>query len=153
MFNEVLSRRVADGSWCEIRLGDLAKKREGALFSVGEADLEDARDRARRGLISPTGPLFGASMRWPEGVVRALEEEVLAASGLDEAKLVAARHLGEGTRRALRLEVDELETFDAAGGVGVSFVLPKGGYATTVLAEACALVEERATAEATAEEA
>ncbi len=146
MFNEVLAARVSDGSWCRILLGDLAKKREGALFLVGEADLADAQNRAETGAISPTGPLFGASMRWPEGDVRAREERVLAAWGLDEGRLIAARHLGEGTRRALRLEVDELSTLQKPDGVEVSFVLPKGGYATTVLAQVCTLEQDRSDA-------
>ncbi len=143
MFNEVLASRVADDTWSTVLLGDLAKKREGALFPVGEADLEDARLRAQTAAISATGPMFGATMRWPEGEVRELEARVLASWGLDEEKLRAARHLGEGTRRALRLEVDELTSFQNLDGVVLSFVLPKGGYATTVLAQVCTLQQDR----------
>lgn len=151
-FNQLLALRVADGSWGKILLGDLAKKREGALFSVGEADLDDARRRAETCEVSPTGPMFGASMRWPEHHPLALEKQILEASGLGDEELTRMRHVGEGTRRSLRLEVSDVEVRPSAGDEGkgfetldsltTSFVLPKGGYATTVLGEVCTLQQE-----------
>ena len=152
MFNEVLDARLADGSWATILLGDIAKKREGALFAVREADLDDAVARASRREISATGPMFGASMTWPEHGVLELEEGVLRRF-IDREKLDAFRQHGEGTRRSLRLEVDEVATevmtdvdpgpegTEKAGRIGIAFVLPKGGYATTVLSQVCKLIE------------
>lgn len=177
MFNEVLDARVADGTWSTILLGDLAKKREGAIFPVREPDLADAVDRASRLEVSATGPMFGASMTWPEHDVLALEERTLHRF-VDREKLEAFRSHGEGTRRSLRLEVSEVATSIASGaperasnapfsvtGAGsippadgldpdvregakpgricITFVLPKGGYATTVLASVCRLIETR----------
>lgn len=143
-FNEVLARREADGTWATILPGDLAKKHDsGGLFPVPLAgpELDDARARGEAGAVSPTGPMFGAKMRWPEGAPRAIEEAVLAEAVGDPARLEAFRHLGEGTRRALRLEVSGLSVTQLVteGGLVVSFVLPKGGYATTVLGRACHL--------------
>lgn len=163
MFNEVLDARVADGTWSTIRLGDIAKKREGALFAVREADLEDAVRRGANLEVSATGPMFGASMSWPEHDVLALEESVLRRF-IDRERLEAFRHLGEGTRRALRLEVSDVATNvepgpdpnaaspEKAGRIGITFVLPKGGYATTVLARVCRLVETRGEPQPSAEE-
>jgi hypothetical protein len=64
-------------------------------------------------------------------------------SGFD---LASTRPLGEGSRRALRIWIESLHYELARGGEGdggnaepciwVRFVLPKGAYATTVLAEA-----------------
>ena len=54
------------------------------------------------------------------------------------------RKLGEGTRRPLRLLVKELSVDQrngATGSIAVSFVLPKGGYATTVLERVCRWVD------------
>lgn len=148
MFNEVLDARVANGSWSTILLGDIAKKREGALFAVREPDLDDAVARAARREVSATGPMFGASMTWPEHGVLGLEESILRRF-VEREKLDAFRRHGEGTRRSLRLEVDDLsvevvdgpEGTDKAGRIGIAFVLPKGGYATTVLARVCKLIE------------
>ncbi|WP_437738540.1 tRNA pseudouridine(13) synthase TruD [Sorangium sp. So ce1335] len=167
-FNEVLARREADGTWTTVLPGDLAKKRDsGGLFLVPleGPELADAEARAAALAISPTGPMFGRKMRWPEGAPGALEREVLTAAIGDPRRLDAFSHAGEGTRRPLRLEVDGLEVAaaesdaepragdapargpgDPAAGQGivVSFVLPKGGYATTVLGRVFRLVDASA---------
>ncbi|WP_437594590.1 tRNA pseudouridine(13) synthase TruD [Sorangium sp. So ce1000] len=163
-FNEVLARREADGTWSAVLPGDLAKKRDsGGLFLVPleGPELADAEARAAALAISATGPMFGRKMRWPEGAPGALEREVLTAAIGDPHKLDAFAHAGEGTRRPLRLEVDGMEvaasdadvsatTPEAAGdpetrhGIVVSFVLPKGGYATTVLGRVFRLVDASA---------
>ncbi|WP_437948884.1 tRNA pseudouridine(13) synthase TruD [Sorangium sp. So ce296] len=163
-FNEVLARREADGTWSTVLPGDLAKKRDtGGLFLVPleGPEVADAEARAAALSISATGPMFGRKMRWPEGAPGALEREVLTAAIGDPRKLDAFAHAGEGTRRPLRLEVDGLEVSPAgeaasggapepAGGPGagqgivVSFVLPKGGYATTVLGRVFRLVDASA---------
>ncbi|MGK3993349.1 tRNA pseudouridine(13) synthase TruD [Sorangium sp. So ce1024] len=167
-FNEVLARREADGTWSTVLPGDLAKKRDsGGLFLVPleGPELEDAEARAAALAISATGPMFGRKMRWPEGAPGALEREVLTAAIGDPRRLDAFAHAGEGTRRPLRVEVDGLEVSaveaaarpgagDAAAhdpgdpaagqGIVVSFVLPKGGYATTVLGRVFRLVDASA---------
>ena len=170
LFNRVLQRRVAADTWATVLPGDVAKKLDsGGLFTVPleGPELDDARARAEAGSLSATGPMFGAKMRWPEGEPAALEREVLAAgagpgpgpgpgpgtgtgTGTDEPlRFEAWKHLGEGTRRALRLQVGEMEArIEPAEGDTVTviarFVLPKGGYATTVLARACRIVDATA---------
>jgi tRNA pseudouridine13 synthase len=156
LFNRVLERREAAGTWAAVLPGDVAKKHDtGGLFTVplSGPELDDARARAEAGALSATGPMFGAKMRWPEGEPAALEREVLStvsggAPG-EPSPFDRFRHLGEGTRRPLRLFVSEM-TSEVRGpdpsGEGRSivvarFVLPKGGYATTVLGRACGLVD------------
>jgi tRNA pseudouridine13 synthase len=107
--------------------------------------------------------MFGAKMRWPEGEVAELERAVLAGASPEPLRFDELRHLGEGTRRPLRLFVTELTaeraaTSDAAPQMSAAppdvhrestgravvitrFVLPKGGYATTVLGRACRLLD------------
>jgi tRNA pseudouridine13 synthase len=149
-FNEVLSRRELDGSWARVVPGDLAKKTDtGGIFLVPleGPESDDAIARGAAGELFPTGPMFGKKMRWPEGRPAEIEREVLVAAIEDPARLDAWAHLGEGTRRPLRMEVDEVATErfeDAADGsavLAVTFVLPKGGYATTVLGRAVKLVD------------
>jgi tRNA pseudouridine13 synthase len=68
LFNRVLDRRVAGGTWGAVLPGDLAKKLDtGGLFDVPleGPELDEARARAEAGAIAATGPMFGAKMRWP----------------------------------------------------------------------------------------
>jgi tRNA pseudouridine13 synthase len=154
LFNDVLAKRIAAGTWATVLAGDVAKKHDsGGLFEVPleGPELDDARARAEACAITATGPMYGAKMRWPAGEPLAIERAVLDASAIDDALLEARKSLGEGTRRALRLEVKEMAVTEenpgaggtkAAGpggsapGIVVRFVLPKGGYATTVLGRA-----------------
>lgn len=140
-FNEVLARRERDGTWASIVLGDLAQKHDsGGVFTVGEAEFEDARSRCEEGLLSPTGPMFGSKMRWPEAEVAVIEREALANMIDDPERLEQFSNYGEGARRALRLWVNELSwRREGDNALVVSFVLTKGGYATTVLSRACEL--------------
>jgi tRNA pseudouridine13 synthase len=148
VFNAVLSARVEDGTWATPLEGDLLKLRvSGGLFPC--SDVESDRARAASGEVSPTGPIVGDRMRWPEGTPARLERAVADAilgAGFD---LSSTRRLGEGSRRALRLWVEGLSCNTVADGVPVSntlldaghqaaclrvcFMLPKGAYATTVL--------------------
>lgn len=169
IFNAVLERRVADGTFNVPVLGDLLKKEEsGGMFICTDVQID--RARAARGELCPTGPIVGDRMRQPEADALAIEQRIVAPliEGID---LRRARSLGEGTRRALRLRVAELShrshasSFDEAcippsanpdgkqakqakqtgqpreqaAAIEVRFVLPKGAYATTVLSSAFAL--------------
>jgi tRNA pseudouridine13 synthase len=139
-FNQLLAAREQAGNWATVVPGDLAKKHEtGGLFLVeGEPEaLAREKSRAASGEISATGPMFGAKMRWPEGEAAELERVVLDASGITLERLAELKRLGAGTRRALRLWVDELswEASSAGDYLTVSFVLPKGRIAERRIAE------------------
>jgi tRNA pseudouridine13 synthase len=156
VFNAVLDARVADGTWNKPVAGDLLKKEDtGGIFVC--TDVQADRERADRGEVCPTGPIVGARMRSAEGEVKELEER-LAAPFLEGVDLERARSLGEGTRRALRLRVTgcsvaqvmnskgvtgdaEPDNREHLGSLRVQFVLPKGAYATTVLANAFDLID------------
>ncbi len=140
---------MADGTWTTPLEGDLLKLRSsGGLFLC--SDVQTDGERAAGGEVSPTGPMIGARMRWPEGVPAELERRIAAATLGEGFDLAATRRLGEGTRRALRLWVQDLrwerteqDDGHAADCVRVYFVLPKGAYATTVLASVFALGQTR----------
>jgi tRNA pseudouridine13 synthase len=146
VFDAVLAARVEDGTWARALAGDLLKLRSsGGLFLC--SDVQTDGERAGRGEVSPTGPMVGASMRWPEGQPEQLERRICAEMLGEGFDFVRTRKLGEGTRRVLRLWVEDLRhtVEDAEGGHGAScvrvyFVLPKGAYATTVLRAAVDLV-------------
>jgi tRNA pseudouridine13 synthase len=151
IFNAVLEQRVRDGTWLTALEGDLLKLRSsGGLF--GCSDVQTDGPRVASGELSPTGPIVGARMRWPEGRPAELERRMAAQILGDGFDLARTRSLGEGSRRALRLWVEDLrweavkvDAGETAGKppacVRVYFVLPKGSYATTALAAAVALQE------------
>lgn len=144
LFNRLLAVRRADGTWCSVLPGDLAKKHDsGGLFQVPDSgpELDEARERAAESAISATGPMFGHKMRWPGGVPGEMERRTLTDALPDTGRLFELRKLGEGTRRPLRQWLREPSSHPnpAQGSLTLTFVLPKGGYATTVLAEICAI--------------
>jgi len=124
-------------------MGDLIKKTDtGGIFLCTDPETDDAR--ALRGEIAPTGPIFGAKMRWPEGEPARIEREMLRECVGDGASFDAHPALGEGSRRLFVLRVNELEVErlgEDPSALRVLFVLPKGGYATTLLTWAVALHE------------
>jgi tRNA pseudouridine13 synthase len=80
--------------------------------------------------------MWGRSMRRASGVADELEQAALAASGLAQADLARARL--EGTRRAALVLLEEVGcSADGAGDLILRFALPKGCYATTLVAALC----------------
>jgi tRNA pseudouridine13 synthase len=172
VFNRVLEKRVQDGTWTTPLEGDLLKLRaSGGLFVCTDVQTDRKRaQEGHEWEVSPTGPMVGARMQWPGGDVLDLERRVVAeffGNGFD---FGGTRRLGAGSRRTLRLSVGELtwrverddggpseglegpagpkdsddssEKGNARACVWVYFVLPKGAYATTVLAAAVALEDK-----------
>lgn len=139
LFNIILSMRRDADTLATALEGDLVRKHDtGGMFTVAPEDVHDAATRARSGLLSATGPMFGAKMRWPEGDVAKLEREVLH-DAIGDADLGDFKRYGEGTRRSFRFMLEDLGIRSGHGdeSLTVSFVLPKGAYATTVLSEVC----------------
>jgi len=130
--NCYLARRLEMGLFDRILPGDIAKKYStGGLFQV--KDVREARLRYERGEISFTAPIFGSRMRPATGPARELEQAVLEQS---DVTLEQLREAGaKGTRRLGRLLVQNLELKLVPEGLLLTFSLPKGAFATTVLRE------------------
>ncbi|MGD8624586.1 MAG: tRNA pseudouridine(13) synthase TruD [Anaerolineae bacterium] len=132
LFNRVLDARLE--TLDRVFVGDLAMKHPGrSVFRVEDEAAE--QPRADRFEISPTGPLFGYKMIEARGRQGQLEDEILAGEGLSpESWRVGGGIKARGQRRALRFPVHEPElSFDE--GVVLKFSLPRGCYATALLAE------------------
>lgn len=97
------------------------------------AGLALPRGRSSGGIA--TGPLFGARMDWPRGGAGAREAAVLAAAGWqrDEFARKAARLRLWGGRRPLWVYPADVRAEAVSAGVRLSFALPPGAYATTIL--------------------
>jgi len=136
LFNEVLTRRF--DTFDSVLDGDLAWiHSKGAVFSVESASAEAARAAAFE--ISPSGPIFGAKMLSPRGVPGNTEADILAHAHLTAESFRSCLGVtSKGVRRPLRaplMETSVEPAVDAADAIVVSFFLPKGSFATVVLAE------------------
>lgn len=132
--NRYLARRVEMGAFAHLLAGDVAKKHAtGGMFSVVDATVEQPRYVAQE--ISFTAPMYGPKMWAATDAAAQLEAEVLAESPVTLAHFEAA-HV-EGTRRLGRLLLPDctVEANETLQGVTVSFSLPKGAFATTILRE------------------
>ena len=117
LFNEVLGRRVADGTWDSVL--------------AGEALVEGA----------PSGPLWGRGIPTSRDAARALES---ATAGAFPDIADALEHVGlRQERRALRLAPTGLSWSLEGDVLTVECVLPKGAYATSVLREVGAFRDAR----------
>jgi len=132
LFNRVLDLRLS--SLDRIYVGDLAMKHPGrSVFRVEDEATE--QPRVDRFEISPTGPVFGYKMMEAFGKPGELEGAVLASEGLTLQDFrVGGGIRARGERRALRFRVHDPKLWYDEG-VRLSFWLPRGCYATTVLAE------------------
>jgi tRNA pseudouridine13 synthase len=133
VFNRVLARRLADGTWIRPLAGDVLEKcASGGLFVCAEPEVDGPRVATFE--LSVTGPMPGPRVRpAPTGEPAALEAAVLAETGVTPEQLGRSRD-AEGARRALRIRVEPVVEEDAEGVV-LSFALPSGSYATVVLDE------------------
>ena len=134
LFNNILAQRI--NSIDRVFVGDWAIKTDnGACFHVEDAEQE--QPRVDRFEISPTGILFGSRVSWADGEPGRIEEAVMTDAGTTRDALVAAAKASgfRGERRALRIHLSELDWSLDGSALTLSFVLPPGAYATSVLRE------------------
>jgi tRNA pseudouridine13 synthase len=136
LFNRVLAARVVDGSW-ERGLDGEVWMLDGSRSVFGpEPWNEVLAMRLANFDIHPSGPLWGRGELRSEGDARACEETALANEEASRLRMgLEAAGLNQ-ERRSLRLRPDALEaTWPSPDALRLSFSLPAGCYATTVLAE------------------
>lgn len=134
IFNAILERRIAAGSWNRLLPGELANlDGSGSVFVVDTVDEALAR-RARELDVHPTGALWGKGRDAVSGEVLAIEKAVVEgeaglAQGLEAQGVASAR-------RALRVRIIDLRWEAAEDDVlWLEFSLGRGAFATSVLRE------------------
>ena len=133
LFNEILARRVNQGSWNSVLLGELANLNgSGSVFSVTELS-DELHQRCLTMDIHPTGTLWGDNAPLSAGVVAELELEVTEPHADLTAGLLSVRM--DASSRALRLPVRNLSWEFTTNALRLEFRLDGGGYATAVLRE------------------
>ncbi len=137
MFNRVVADRITQ--LAKLETGDVAWiHRNGACFSVEDATAEQPRCDSFE--ISPTGPMFGAKMKKPEGKPGLREQQLLENSGVtvDLKKTPDGIKL-DGARRPLRVPVTDLSATEGTEEdkpyLKLTFSLPSGSYATSLIRE------------------
>ena len=142
LFNEMLSVRVADGSWERILPGERVNlDGSGSVFRAEAID-ETIERRARELDIHPTATLWGLrSEKSPSdmspAVIEALERDATEAhsdlrTGLERLSVKASH-------RPLRLRIQDLSSNFDNDALWVEFTLPPGAFATSVLREIATL--------------
>ena len=111
----------------------MKKHDSGGLFTAIE--LPETQARADAWEISPTGPMFGAKMRWPEGEARLREEALLEEAGLTLDQLGKWKRIAPGTRRFVRIPVPKIGIRVSDNTANLDFTLPAGSYATILVRE------------------
>ena len=134
IFNRILAERVTQGNWNAALDGDVFMFSGSQSFFNAEALDEDIQRRVKEQEIHPSGVLWGKQPSTATGAALAIENRI-AASLSDLAEGLASANL-ETSRRPLRLCPDTLTwEFTIPDTLKLSFVLPSGAYATTVLRE------------------
>jgi tRNA pseudouridine13 synthase len=129
--NRYLAERVNRGLFDGLLPGDIAKKHDtGGIFWVNDLATDQSRYLAQE--ISFTAPIYGYKMSKPLGESACLEAEILEESEMTMD--VFKRGKITGTRRFGRL-TPKIDIIETSRGLQLSFMLPKGGYATTILRE------------------
>ncbi len=136
VFNEVLCRRVSDGTWNRALDGDVwMLAGTHSIFGPQEHDDEIER-RLAQGDIDPTGPMWGRGELRSARDTRGLEQEqaqrhAVYTQGLERAEL-------SHERRSLRLRVDDLQLeWLPDDALRLAFSLRSGAFATVVVGELC----------------
>jgi tRNA pseudouridine13 synthase len=140
LFNEVLARRVAEHTWDRAEAGDLVSLDGSASFFPVPSVADDIQTRIENLDLHPTGPLWGradpanvAPLRQTEQQVASLHSALVA--GLESAGVTMAR-------RALRVAVRQLEWDLSGDDLSLRFRLPRGAFATAVLAEIGSIADD-----------
>jgi tRNA pseudouridine13 synthase len=135
VFNHILSQRVKDGTWNQAVQGDVFML-DGSKSCFNEVVDDEINERIQDQKLHPTGALWGRGKVATQNVVAELENDIalqfdILCNGLEKNGL-------KQERKALRLSIKNLEyTFLSNDSLSLTFTLPAGAYATSVLSELC----------------
>ena len=140
LFNHVISERIASGKFEQVFTGDACVLQgSNSFFIATEDSLAETNQRYQSKDLSPSAPLVGAEDNPTTGNVHVWEREALA----NYQAIVACLQAEEvkTRRRAIKIWPQDLEWQSAHDKLTVSFTLPAGCFATSVLRE-CVMLNE-----------
>jgi len=133
LFDRVVQMRL--DSLATLWPGDIAYiHANGACFDVEDENLEQPRVDTFE--ISPSGPMFGHKIKMATKQCGILEQAILDKELPLAFTYKPAPGIGlQGERRPLRVPLTDAACRTIENGIQLTFSLPKGSFATTVLAE------------------
>jgi len=140
LFNAVVAERMARSLWDRVLSGEVfGFPDNGTLLLIGNQRGDEA-ERFEKGIVEITAPMWGVGDLPSAGETRELETEVMSRFPEFTAGLEAAGLRQE--RRVMRLRPTNSDFISLeAGDLQLSFDLPRGTYATTLLRELATLDE------------
>ncbi|WP_169392070.1 MULTISPECIES: tRNA pseudouridine(13) synthase TruD [Psychrobacter] len=136
IFNQILAARVIDGSWNQGKSGEIFNLAgSGSIFVSYDID-EEIQERLACHDIHPTGALWGTPSAKTSAAIANFETEVIQKNAL-LSQLAAGleRFEVKSQRRTLRLTLSDFKAdWLDDKTIMLSFSLPKGSFATSVLA-------------------
>lgn len=132
----MLAERVRRNCWDKPLVGDICQP-DGSRGLFNQLDEPACAQRMAAGEVHPTAPLPGTGGLVAQQESAALEQQVLAGFDAEIAGLQAEGV--EAARRATRLPVRDLDWQFSDDILTLSFRLPVGAFATSVLAEVAEL--------------
>jgi tRNA pseudouridine13 synthase len=133
IFNHILSVRVKDGTWNKAVQGDVFML-DGSKSCFNEVVDDEIIQRIKDQTLHPTAALWGRGDIASTDKIAALEIEV--ASEFQTLCEGLEKHGLKQERKALRLSVKDLQyELVEEGVICLTFSLPAGAYATSVLSE------------------
>jgi tRNA pseudouridine13 synthase len=134
LFNRALAARLRAGTFDQALLGDVLRKEDtGGLFVCEAPEVDGPRVAAFE--VSPAGPIFGPKMTPAAHGVAEAEAALLVEEGMTLSDFQRGGGETEGTRRPYRVRLGNLELTPEGEDLVLAFELPRGAYATEVLAE------------------
>lgn len=133
LFNQQISARITDGTFASVLNGDVLQLNgKGSVFRVEQAD-ENLQRRLNEGDVHVTAALAGVGEPMVSADAAELEQQTLAQHSDLVQGLIDYRLRAE--RRSIRLVPQNLQLSVQDADVQLSFTLPPGCFATSVLRE------------------
>ncbi|RDV27946.1 tRNA pseudouridine(13) synthase TruD [Alteromonas aestuariivivens] len=133
LFNEALSRRIANGHLDNLLLGDALMLTGSNSFFIHDGSDPTVQSRYDNQDLAPSGPLWGkGSLETREQVL--VQESLLAEEFGDLCQYLVQAGMTQ-ERRALKIWPQELEWQCNGDKLTLSFRLPSGCFATSILRE------------------
>lgn len=134
IFNHILSQRIDDGNWDARLAGDVFMlDRRSACFIDESENSELISGRLSAGEIHPTAALWGDGDAMVSAQAKRLETRIIDQFPVYRDGLLSTRV--QAARRACRVIPGEMSCRRSGDDFELTFVLPSGSYATSVLNE------------------
>lgn len=136
IFNQILAARVIDGSWDMGKSGEIFNLAGSGSIFISENLDDDIKARLISHDIHPTGALWGTPSAKSSALIADFETNIVKNNALlTELAAGLERFDMKSQRRALRLTLTDFNVhWLDDGAIQLTFKLPKGSFATSVLA-------------------